>query len=639
MAIVKMRFISIIGTNVKGDTDYFDEAVLKYISKYEIQLENTMIELENVKGLTPMGGENPYRDILREAREKATNNIDAPLIPGNEAIEIIKEASEGLKISAALKQSLMEEKEHQLELIAQVKPLVDAGAQFKFSDLFSMEYIKLRYGRLPIDNHKKLTTNMDVDAVFVPGPIMEGNVYGFYFTSLKDEEKVDAIFSSLHFERIRLSDALIGTPGEELLKAQAQLEEINDELESLETKERNFLNSSKERIAAACKSIETYNNVYGARKYAATTSGGEFVNMFILVGWMTEEAAKSLAAELDEDERMSYIFDNPEEPVKSKPPTKLKNFFLFKPFELYIKMYGLPAYNEIDPTSFVALTYAFLFGMMFGDVGQGILLALGGFILYRIKKMDLAAIMSLSGVFSTIFGFVFGSVFGDEEILKPLWTNPLKGETMQVLLVSVSIGAVLIIVTMILNIINSLKQGHKGRALFDTNGISGLVFYTTILTVVIGVFDEKFKISFILAGILIAVSLICIFLREPLEKIVEKRGKALPKTGLGMYFVEAFFELFEILLSFITNTISFIRIGGFALSHAGMMSVVYILAENSAGGHNIAVIIIGNIIVMGIEGLIVGIQSLRLEYYELFSRFYKGGGRDFAPYEIERGNK
>ena len=95
--------------------------------------------------------------------------------------------------------------------------------------------------------------------------------------------------------------------------------------------------------------------------------------------------------------------------------------------------------------------------------------------------------------------------------------------------------------------------------------------------------------------------------------------------------MEAFFELFEIVLSFVTNTVSFLRVGAFALNHAGMMSVVVMFMTTMNTGASIGIAIFGNLLVIGLEGLIVGIQVLRLGFYEMFSRFYDGGGREFKP--------
>ena len=99
-----------------------------------------------------------------------------------------------------------------------------------------------------------------------------------------------------------------------------------------------------------------------------------------------------------------------------------------------------------------------------------------------------------------------------------------------------------------------------------------------------------------------------------------------------MFAITAFFELSDVLLTYFSNTISFVRMGAFAVSHAAMMEVVLMLAGAENGSPNWIVIILGNLFVCAMEGLIVGIQVLRLEYYEMFSRFYKGTGRKFEPF-------
>ena len=128
------------------------------------------------------------------------------------------------------------------------------------------------------------------------------------------------------------------------------------------------------------------------------------------------------------------------------------------------------------------------------------------------------------------------------------------------------------------------------------------------------------------------VPLLLMFLKEPLTNLVEKKSKILPEQK-GMFFVQSFFELFEVLLSYLSNTLSFLRIGAFAVSHAAMMEVVLMLAGATNGGSpNWIVVVLGNIFVCAMEGLILGIQVLRLEYYEIFSRFYAGNGREFKPF-------
>lgn len=134
-------------------------------------------------------------------------------------------------------------------------------------------------------------------------------------------------------------------------------------------------------------------------------------------------------------------------------------------------MYGLPAYNEIDPTLFLTITYAFIFGIMFGDLGQGLCLLIGGLIVYKTKKMDLAGIICAAGVFSCIFGALFGSFFGFEfeSFISPLnsmITLPFLGSINIVLVAAFLFGSFVIISTMIINIANAIKQKNLGKALF-----------------------------------------------------------------------------------------------------------------------------------------------------------------------------
>ena len=156
-------------------------------------------------------------------------------------------------------------------------------------------------------------------------------------------------------------------------------------------------------------------------------------------------------------------------------------------------MYGLPNYNEFDPTIFVALTYSFIFGWMFGDVGQGLVLVIGGFLLYHFKKMNLAAIISMAGVFSTFFGFMFGSIFGFEDVIEPIWLRPMSkmtdlpmiGRLNTVFIVAVAFGMGMILLTMIIHIINAAKNHSLGDLCFDTNGIAGLVFYGLLVFAIV----------------------------------------------------------------------------------------------------------------------------------------------------------
>ena len=129
---------------------------------------------------------------------------------------------------------------------------------------------------------------------------------------------------------------------------------------------------------------------------------------------------------------------------------------------------------------------------------------------------------------------------------------------------------------------------------------------------------------------MIAIPAVVLLLSEPLIKLVNGDKNWQPESW-GGYLVQAFFEVFESLLSYLTNTVSFLRVGAFVLVHASMMMVFFNLAEMLGGVGYYIMIVFGNVFVLALEGLLVGVQSLRLEFYEMFNRFYEGSGVQFAP--------
>ena len=234
---------------------------------------------------------------------------------------------------------------------------------------------------------------------------------------------------------------------------------------------------------------------------------------------------------------------------------------------------------------------------------------------------------------------MFGSIFGFEDVIPALWLRPMNnmmsvpfiGKLNTVFIVAIGFGMCLILLCMIFNILNAWKAGDIEHIWFDTNSVAGLVFYGSAVISIALILTGHTLPGGIVLFIMFGVPLILIFLKEPLTALIEKKSEVMPKEK-GMFIVQGLFEMFEVLLSYFSNTLSFVRIGAFAVSHAAMMEVVLMLAGAESGNLNWVVVVLGNLFVCGMEGLIVGIQVLRLEYYEMFSRFYKGTGRKFEPF-------
>ena len=636
--IEKMRFLSITGPR-----DDFDRVVNKYLTKYDIHLENALTELSTSYNLKPYVEINPYKDLISKS-EDLVKKLDHPelkadeLMTREEATDVINTAYEMLSDLNEKKHALKNHRHELNELLIQIEHF--RHLDYDIHQIINLKFIKYRFGKVPHDYYTRFSKFVydNLTTVFYECERDRDYVWGIYFVPANEAMKIDAIYASLHFERVKLPDAYEGTPDESFHSILDKITEINNELNDIYAIIKERLNDMAEQLELAHQSVKILSNNFDVRKMAACTRDkGKNDVFYILCGWISENDSIKLLKEAEKDTLVYCVCDDGQTDPDAKPPTKLRNIKLFKPFEMFIKMYGLPAYDEIDPTSFVAITYSIIFGIMFGDVGQGLCLVIGGALLYKFKNMSLAAIISLAGIFSTLFGFLYGSVFGFENWIKPIWLSP-RENVMTVLVTAVGFGVFLILFAMVLNIINAIKAKDWGKVFFDTNGFAGLLFYGALITSVVLIFTGRALPGAILMVIFFGVPLLLIFFKEPLTHVLEKRSKIFPEHK-AMFFMESFFELFEVLLSYLTNTISFLRIGAFALSHAGMMAVVMLLSGAESGHINIIVLVLGNILVAGMEGLIVGIQVLRLEYYEMFSRFYKGDGKEFKPYKNKLNKK
>lgn len=639
--IVKMKFLSITGPQ-----NDIDRVVDQYLSKYEIHLENALSKLNTVENLRPYMETNPYRELLNKADSfckqlSITSCSSSESYSKEKAMDAIQ--SLDTQINEIYKQK--SELEHQLEdakaSLAKILPF--SSFDFNLHTLLGFRFIKFRFGRIEHEYYSKLQKYIydDLDTIFFNCSADKKYVWGVYFVPSVQAEKIDAIYTSMHFERTYIPDEYMGTPKEASDGLEKTILSLEKRIDDCDKQVAGILEQNKNEIQCAKEKLETLSVNFDVRKLAAcTTAKQHHQTFYILCGWMSQEDAAAFQKDIENDDDIYCIVEDEDAGRIDEPPTKLKNPKIFRPFEMFIRMYGLPSYNEMDPTIFVALTYAFIFGAMFGDVGQGLLLAVGGFLLYHFKKINLAAIVGCAGIFSTIFGFLFGSIFGFEDIIEAVWLRPVNhmttipfiGKLNTVFIVAIAFGMVLILLTMVFHIINGLKSKDPEATWFDTNGLAGLVFYGAIvLTVVLFMTGHKLPAGIVLA-VMFGIPLLLIALKEPLGKLVQKRADYMPKQK-GMFVVQTFFELFEVLLSYFSNTLSFVRIGAFAVSHAAMMEVVLMLAgaENGASP-NWIVIVLGNLFVCGMEGLIVGIQVLRLEYYEMFSRFYHGTGREFKPF-------
>jgi len=634
MSIAKLKFIDLTANISKLDTILYKFIDLKGF--HPVQASEIV---EKVHGLTSLVAENPCQPLLAEL-EDIENRYDLHLpdietreeeYTFNEIYEFLNELKGKLSAELDLIKQLDEHNLKYKDALIQVQNI--QNLDIALDDLFASEYINIRFGRLPNDSVEKLRFFQNKPFVFKSFNHDSNNSWCMYFTTGEYKREVDNIFSSLFFERIFIPDFVHGTPKDAVGALNSEIENTQIMIDSYRLELKKMIEECNPKLSHIKGELLFLNRIYEAKKYVVGLG-----DKFSISGFVQEENVEDFKHTFADIDDVEIEVNDAYSDRRFQPPTKLKNGWFSKPFAMFVEMYGLPSYGEIDPTPFVAITYALLFGLMFGDFGQGLLLILLGYLLLKYKKMQLGAIGIRIGISSAFFGFLYGSFFGIEDFLTPFYTQVLgladkpihvmdSDFTMTLLIAAIALGAMLIVIAMILNIITLIKRKHYAELIASHNGFAGLILYGFILigaALQLGLGISAFNVFTILGFAVIP--LILIFLKEPLERAFHHE-KMFP-TGFGGFFVEGFFELFEIILSYVTNTMSFLRVGGFILSHAGMMLVVMTLME-MVGNSGWIVLIIGNLFVMGLEGMIVGIQVLRLQFYEMFSRYYEGNGIAF----------
>ena len=330
-------------------------------------------------------------------------------------------------------------------------------------------------------------------------------------------------------------------------------------------------------------------------------------------------------------------------------------------FERLIFSYGSPVYGTIDPTPFVAFFFTLLFGIMFGDLGQGLVFVIVGILLTKhwipfFKSWHkFGPIFIAIGCSSSIMGLLTGEFFCNEHILEPVGkfltglfvgkenafapilhmmpSADTVGQMFMFFLFTIGVGFVINSVGLIINIINNFIMKNYGKAIFGKTGICGTVFFWYVVSMVIRIFAFGSSIA-IYDWIVIGITLLGVFFAEPLERLVEGH-KPVFENGLFSAIIQGIVELLEVVSSYLSNSVSFLRVGAFALAHAVLSYIIYTMSNLiPIVIGQIAVLIIGNAIVIVLEGMIVAIQVIRLQYYEFFSKFFTETGKEFVPFKF-----
>lgn len=321
-------------------------------------------------------------------------------------------------------------------------------------------------------------------------------------------------------------------------------------------------------------------------------------------------------------------------PHGADPPTLLRGGEgMRQSFTPLVETYGTVPYADVDPSVVAGLAYMLMFGMMFGDAGHGALLVIAGLLLRAGRPQRLARFRKVwpfvagSGVVAVGFGLLYGEFFGPTGVVPVLWLAPLD-EPMTLMAVALGLGAVLLAGAQVLGTVNRWREGGWPVALSSPSGIAGAALLAGVGLVVLGVTAEFGWLTWV-GALVIGAGVGLAFV-----------GFLATSGGGATGVTQAFVEVFDALIRVATNLVSFVRLAAFGLTHAAIGKIVWdgTTALWASGGlavvAAVGVFVVGNAVAFALEALVAGVQALRLEYYELFSRVFTTQGRPFRPWHL-----
>lgn len=475
-----------------------------------------------------------------------------------------------------------------------------------------------------LDEGRFFAVRLQPRAAFIPLDLAGGRRRAVFFCPAASAAGLEAALKAAGFR----TDDLPSRPGLTFAGLKAALEkEISEAASELAACEENIKAlgaANAGRLAWAAETAAAELALLEAEAGLRGTSSSVLVS-----GWVPQARAGEAARIISAAAGGCAVESSPAGPG-SGAPVLLDPPRLLRPFAALVGTYGLPRYGEVEPTAIAAGIYLLMFGMMFGDAGHGAVVCLAGLWLARRggELRDAGRAAFACGLSAMFFGLVYGSFFGLEGFRKyALWRDPLEGDPLALPLAAVAGGAAVISLGVILNIVNRLRAGDLLGAAMGRFGAAGLLFYWSSLAAAAGLLGWRTAVWAAIAG------LACWAALGPIRKLRggdENWAETAAESAVGT---------FEGALLYLANTISFVRLAAYAMSHAALTGAAYMLAGAvrdmpGGGAAGFVIIVVGNAAAIGLEGLVAAVQALRLEYYEFFGKFFEGGGRPFRPFSV-----
>jgi V/A-type H+-transporting ATPase subunit I len=660
--------LSVLDRDVDGVIEYLGRHAVMHFSKDE---GDTVLE-ERHSGEASAIQENLER--LRGAAvylglEIPSEPEEESALPGPDEVALTEKICERVDLLNRRENETLKEKKKVEDALGEANAFANLDAPF--ADLDQLSYLTLRIGRLGSDKVEDLRNSLADRAVIIPlGTGEDDRILAA--ASRKGRFALDSELKKQDFVPIAVPEGYKGVPAELLAGLKARLEGMEKDLQSLEAEKQ----AAKAEYGPSIKTLQ------GSFLMAAITEDlkGKLIStksVYVLSGWIPADSRTARVANLAAltPGRVAVRSFDPNEIPEvrqgaAKVPVALGHGAFVKGFEGVVFSYGAPLYGAIDPTPLVAFFFTVLFGVMFGDVGQGFVLLAAGLLTGKRGIKALSKFKGYStpliavGISSMIMGFLNGEIFASEELfVRPtraltgfltgrpvdriLTLMPLaeKGGSVTKLFYffgfTIGVGIIFNSIGLLVNIVNQWTLKRYERALFAKTGVSGLALFWYAIFVAIRCATGGSFAWFDMAGL--ALPAFCIFFGPALWRLVAGEKPVL-EHGLMVFIMEGFVEILETVSTYVSNTVSFLRVGAFALSHAVLSFIIFKLSEmvmEAAGGFGgsaafLLVMIFGNAVIILLEGMIVAIQVVRLQYYEFFSKFFTDTGVEFSPFRYRR---
>ena len=465
---------------------------------------------------------------------------------------------------------------------------------------------------------------------------------------LKDyKNNVDHILDIVKFEKFIVTEDSY-TTRKAIENTISKLKNIEYQEQELKSKISEMSKTHSERLLSLRYAVSVEKNINEILSLL-----GKSAKVYALEGWVPEKNVSALIKDIN-DVSKGHVLINLENPISEDDvPTAFDNPEFARPFESITKSFGLPRYNEIDPTFFLAFTFPTIFGMMFGDVGEGLVIATIAYIMYKYLGTKNSAFINFGkilfscGIASIIFGFIYGSVFGIETLLPAIWKSPLNavksGMMKELIGFALFVGIIHMTMGLLINSVNNIyKKGITGII----GSFGKLLLFFGVVTIIVKIFNFPIPLFSILGKHSITlIALLGLFLPIlliVLEEIIHEIRHKLYVKNILSALGNALFESADTTIMFLSNTLSYSRILILVLVHAIISEVIYIISELLMEIPYVGVfvhflfILIGTILlIFGLEALVVYIQTIRLHYYEWFTKFYSSGGSEYKPFKLE----